>query len=101
MRTGTSLVTVFGTRDAQRSHRVTVARTGRSRMHDYITFIIVAVCAVIGAGLFRVGLHLKSESQANTRRWRQFIALGVAFGLAAVLILLFEAMKLSPATWQH
>jgi hypothetical protein len=70
-------------------------------MHDYITFIIVAVCAVIGAGLFRVGLHLKSESQANTRRWRQLIALGVAFGLAAVLILLFEAMKLSPATWQH
>jgi hypothetical protein len=33
-------------------------------MHDYITFIIVAVCAVIGAGLFRIGLHLKSESRA-------------------------------------
>jgi hypothetical protein len=50
--------------------------------------------AVIGADLFRVGLHLKSESRANTRRARQFIALGVAFGLAAVLILVFEAMKL-------
>jgi hypothetical protein len=70
-------------------------------MYDYIIFIIVAVCAVIGAGLFRVGLHLKSESRANTRGGRQFIALGVAFGLAAVLILVFEAMKLSPATWQH
>jgi hypothetical protein len=39
--------------------------------HDYITFIIVAVCAVIGAGLFRVGIHLKSESRANTRGARQ------------------------------
>ena len=34
-------------------------------MHDYITFIIVALCAVIGAGLFRIGLHLKSESRAE------------------------------------
>ena len=79
MRTGTSLVTVLGTRDAQRSHRVTVARTGRSRMHDYITFIIVAVCAVIGAGLFRVGLmNLKVGSPEDIRRARPFIALGIA-----------------------
>ena len=85
--------------DAQCSHRVTVARTRRSRMRDYITFVIVAVCAVIGAGLFRVGLHLKSESHANTRRTRQFITVGVAFLFAAVLILVLEAMKLSPATW--
>ena len=75
-----------------------VAGTVGSRMYDYITFIIVAVCAVIGAGLFRVGLHLKSESRANTRWGRRFIAFGFAFGLAAILIL---AMKLSPATWQH
>ena len=78
-----------------------VAGTVGSHMYDYITFIIVAVCAVIGAGLFRVGLHLKSESLANIRGGRQFIALGVAFGFAAVLILVFEAMKLSPAAWQH
>jgi hypothetical protein len=57
-------------------------------MHDYITFIIVALCAVIGAGLFRIGLHLKSESRAEgARRARQFIALGIAFGFAAILSL--------------
>jgi hypothetical protein len=33
-----------------------------------VLVVAIAVCAVIGAGLFRVGLHLKSESQANTRR---------------------------------
>jgi len=71
-------------------------------MHDYISFIIVAVCAVIGAGLFRIGLHLKNESRAgDARRARQFIALGIAFGFAAILILVLEAMKLSPATWQQ
>ena len=71
-------------------------------MHDYITFIIVALCAVIGAGLFRIGLHLKSESRAEgAGRARQFIALGIAFGFAAIMILVLEAMKLPPATWQH
>jgi hypothetical protein len=71
-------------------------------MHDYIAFIIVALCAVIGAGLFRIGLHLKSESGAEgARRARQFIALGIAFGFAAILILVLAAMKLSPATWQY
>jgi hypothetical protein len=69
-------------------------------MHNYIAFMIIAVCVVIGAGLFRVGLHLKSESRVDTRRAWPFIALGIAFGFAAVLILMFEAMKLSPATWQ-
>ena len=67
-------------------------------MHDYITFIIIAACAVIGAGLFRVDLHLKSESPVNTRRAWLFIAFGIAFGFAAVLILVFEAVKLSSAT---
>jgi hypothetical protein len=71
-------------------------------MYDYIAFIIVAVCVVIGAGLFRIGLHLKSESRAEeARRARKFIALGIAFGFAAILTLVFEAMKLSPAVWQH
>jgi len=71
-------------------------------MQDYITFIIVAVCGVIGAGLFRIGLHIKSESRAeDARRARQFIALGIIFGCAAILILVLEAMKLSPAIFQH
>jgi hypothetical protein len=57
---------------------------------------------VIGAGLFRIGLHLKSESRAeDARRARHFIALGIAFGFAAILILVLEAMKLSAATWQY
>ena len=63
-------------------------------MHDDITFIIVAACVVVGAGLFRVGLmHPKGESREDTRR-RPFIVLGIAFGVAAVLILMLRAMKL-------
>jgi hypothetical protein len=65
--------------------------TVRSHMHDYTIFIIVAVCVVIGAGLFRIGLHLKSDSRTeDVRRARQFITLGIAFGFAAILILVFE-----------
>jgi hypothetical protein len=71
-------------------------------MHDYVTFFLIAVCGVIGAGLFRLGLHLKSESRAeNARRARQFIAFGIAFGFVAILILVLEAMQLPPATWLH
>jgi len=71
-------------------------------MHDYIIFIIVAVCALIGAGLFRIGLHFKSESRGeDARRARKFIALGIAFGFAAILILVLEVMNLSSATAQH
>jgi hypothetical protein len=63
-------------------------------MHDYNTFIIIAVCVVIGAGLFRVGLmHPKSELREDTRRWL-FIVFGIAFVVAAVLILVLRAMKL-------
>ena len=66
-----------------------------SRMHDYITFIIIGVCVVIGAGLLRVGLmHPKSGSREDTRRAWLFIVLGIAFGVAAVLILVLRAMKL-------
>ena len=67
-------------------------------MHDYITFIMIAACAVMGAGLFRVGLHLKSGSPVNTLRAWLFIAFGIVFGFSAVLILVFEAVKLSSAT---
>jgi hypothetical protein len=71
-------------------------------MHDYILFIIVAACGVIGAGLFRVGLHLKSESRVeDASRARKFIAFGIAFGVAAILILVLGVMNLSSATWQH
>ena len=60
-------------------------------MHfDYVTFIIPALFLFIGAGLFRVGLHLKGESP---RRAWLFIALGIVFGVAAVLTLLLKAMK--------
>lgn len=63
-------------------------------MHDYITFIIIAACVVVGAGLFRVGLmHPKDETREDTRR-QLFIVLGIAFGVAAVLILMLRAMKL-------
>jgi hypothetical protein len=38
-------------------------------MHfDYVTFIIPALFLFIGAGLFRVGLHLKGESPQGARR---------------------------------
>ena len=64
-------------------------------MHDYITFILIGVCVVIGAGLLRVGLmHPKSGSREDTRRAWLFIVLGIAFGVAAVLILVLRAMKL-------
>ena len=62
-------------------------------MHDYITFLIIAACVVVGAGLFRVGLmHPKGESREDTRRW--LFIVGIAFGVAAVLILMLRAMKL-------
>ena len=53
---------------------------------DYVIFFIVALLAVVGAGLLRVGL-MKS-------RKRLFIALGIAFGIAAVLILVLRAVKI-------
>ena len=53
---------------------------------DYVIFFIVALLAVVGAGLLRVGL-MKS-------RGRLFIALGIAFGIAAVLILVLRAVTI-------
>ena len=65
-------------------------------MHDYITFIIIAACVVVGAGLFRVGLmNLKGESSEDTRKAWLSITLGIAFGIAAVLILVLRALKMA------
>jgi hypothetical protein len=57
---------------------------------DYVIFVALLL-AVLGAGLLRVGLmNLKSEP----RKGRLFIALGIAFGIAAALILVLRAVKI-------
>jgi len=62
---------------------------------DYVIFFVTALFVVIGAGLFRVGLmNLKSESPEDIRKARLFIALGIAFGIAAVLIIMLRVMKI-------
>jgi len=60
---------------------------------DYVIFFLVALFVVLGAGLFRVGL-MKTESSGDTRKRWLFIALGIAFGIAAVLILVLKAIKI-------
>ena len=52
---------------------------------DYVIFLVVALLAVVGAGLLRVGL-MKSRSL--------FIALSIVFGIAAVLILVLRTVKI-------
>ena len=62
---------------------------------DYVLFFLAALFTVLGAGLVRVGLmNLKSESSTDARKRWLFIALGIAFGIAAVLILISKAMKI-------
>ena len=62
---------------------------------DYVIFFVTALLAVLGAGLLRVGLmNLKSEPPEDARKGRLFIALGIAFGIAAVLILVLRAVKI-------
>jgi hypothetical protein len=65
---------------------------GRSVMptdySDYVIFFVAALLAVVGAGLLRVGL------MNHNRRGRLFIALGIAFGIAAVLIAVLRAVKI-------
>jgi hypothetical protein len=62
---------------------------------NYVIFFVAALFVVIGAGLFRVGLmNLKSESLEAARKARLFIALGIAFGIAAVLILMLRVVKI-------
>ena len=65
-------------------------------MHtDYMIFFLIALFAVVGAGLFRVGLmNFKSEPSKDSRKGWLFIALGIAFGIAAVLILMLRAVKM-------
>jgi hypothetical protein len=65
-------------------------------MHaDYLIFFLTALFAVVGAGLFRVGLmNFKSESPENSRKGWLFIALGIALGIAA-LISILRAMKMA------
>jgi hypothetical protein len=62
---------------------------------DYMIFFAAALLVVIGAGLFRVGLmNLKVGSPEDNRRARLFIALGIAFGIAAVLIIMLRVVKI-------
>ena len=57
---------------------------------DFV-IVVVVLLAVLGAGLLRVGLmNLKSEPA----RARLFTALGIVFGIAAVLILVLKAVKI-------
>jgi len=62
---------------------------------DYVIFFVAALLAVVGAGLLRIGLmNLKSEPPEASRKGRLFIALGIAFGIAAVLTLVLRAVKI-------
>ena len=54
----------------------------------YVIFVI-PLLAVVGAGLLRVGLM-----NLNARKGRPLIALGIAFGIAAVLILVLRTVKI-------
>jgi len=57
-------------------------------------FFLAVLLVVVGAGLFRVGLmNVKSESSQITPKGRLFIALGIIFGIAAMLILILKAVK--------
>jgi hypothetical protein len=61
---------------------------------DYVIFFVAALLVVIGAGLFRVGLMNLSGSPEHIRKARLFIALGIAFGIAAVLIIKLRVVKI-------
>ena len=63
--------------------------------NDYVIFSVSALFVVLGAGLFRVGLmYLKSETREDTRKAWMFIVPGIAFGVAAVLVLMLRAVKM-------
>ena len=62
---------------------------------DYVIIVVAALVLVIGAGSFRVGLmHHKRESPRETRKAWLLIAIGIALGIAAVLILVLRVMRL-------
>jgi hypothetical protein len=54
---------------------------------NYVIILVAVLLAGVGAGLLRVGLMRES-------RGRLFIALGIAFGIAAVLILVLRVVKI-------
>jgi hypothetical protein len=62
---------------------------------DYVNYFVAVLLAVLGAGLLRVGLmNLKSQPPEDARKGRLFIAIGIAFGIAAVLIFVLRAVKI-------
>jgi hypothetical protein len=64
-----------------------------TELSDYVIFVALLL-AVLGAGLLRVGLmNLKSEPPEDARGGL-FIVLGIAFGIAAVLILVLRAVNI-------
>ena len=61
---------------------------------DYVIFVALLL-VVLGAGLFRVGLmNLKSEPPEDARKGRLYTALGIVFGIVAVLIFVLRAVKI-------
>ena len=60
---------------------------------DYVIFVALLLLAVVGAGLLRVGF-MNLEPPEDARKGRLLIALGIAFGIAAVLILVLRAVKI-------
>ena len=65
-----------------------------TELSDYVIFVALLL-AVLGAGLLRVGLmNLKGEPPEEARKGRLYIALGIAFGIAAVLILVLRVVKI-------
>ena len=62
---------------------------------DFDVILVALLLAVVGAGLLRVGLmNLKSEPPEDARKGRLLIALGIAFGIAAALILVLRVVKI-------
>ena len=62
---------------------------------DYVMFFVFTLIVVVGAGLFRVGLmNLKSGAPGDTRKARLLIALGISFGIGAVLIIMLRVVKI-------
>ena len=60
---------------------------------DYVIFVALLLLAVVGAGLLRVGL-MNLEPPEDARKGRLLIALGIGFGIAAVLILVLRVVKI-------
>ena len=60
-----------------------------TELSDYVIFVALLL-AVLGAGLLRVGLmNPKSEPRGGL-----YMVLGIAFGVAAVLVLVLRTVKI-------